>query len=188
MYKIYVKVCEKNANSGSVIFGIILTNIHKNATIINIKHQRRLRMFINTHTSYLLYNNSDSMFNLTYREKDFSCMSKAQIQIEFAEIFTQFLSLRLTAEDLFEIIKQIPLQKLPKFQRETLGYTLSISLRKVKVSEPKEFNKKSSQFIWTFEASGGKIRLMPELIELKKFPDNKLKESIIKFASVWKYI
>ena len=146
-------------------------------------------MFVSTHTSYLLYpNSSETMFNLTYTEKDFSCMSKSQIQIEFAELFPMFLELRLKPDELFKIIEQIPMNKLPKFQRETLGYSFSVSLKKKKINEINDFNKKSSQYIWTFEAFDGKIVLLPEFIEIRNFTDKDLKNSILEFSKVWKYI
>ena len=73
---------------------------------------------------------SAMQFKITNRGKDYAGMSKAAIKIEMVDLLTSMLSMSLEPEQVINILKQIPIEKMPRFQQETIGYGKVITFTK----------------------------------------------------------
>ena len=120
-------------------------------------------------------------FQITSRGKDYAGMSKAKIEIEMVDLLTSILSMTLEPVQVINILKQIPIEKMPRFQQETTGYGKVITFSK----RDGDFSTKSDCYSFLVEESMGQILIKDGMIiEKRHFNNLKLKEYLRVFANM----
>ena len=113
-------------------------------------------------------------FQITSRGKDYAGMPKSKIEIEMVDLLTSILSMTLE-------LKQIPIEKMPRFQQETTGYGKVITFSK----RDGDFSTKSDCYSFLVEESMGQILIKDGMIiEKRHFNNLKLKEYLKDFANM----
>lgn len=124
---------------------------------------------------------SAMQFKITNRGKDYAGMSKAAIKIEMVDLLTSMLSMSLEPEQVINILKQIPIEKMPRFQQETVGYGKVITFTK----RIGKISAKANCYSFLVEESMGQILIMDGMIiEKRRFNNSKLKEYLRDFANM----
>ena len=116
-------------------------------------------------------------FQITSRGKDYAGMSKSKI----VDLLTSILSMTLEPVQVINILKQIPIEKMPRFQQETTGYGKVITFSK----RDGDFSTKSDCYSFLVEESMGQILIKDGMIiEKRHFNNLKLKEYLKDFANM----
>lgn len=118
-------------------------------------------------------------FQITSRGKDYAGMSKSKI--EMVDLLTSILSMTLEPVQVINILKQIPIEKMPRFQQETTGYGKVITFSK----RDGKFSAKGDCYSFLVEESMGQILIKDGMIiEKRHFNNLKLKEYLKDFANM----
>lgn len=118
-------------------------------------------------------------FQITSRGKDYAGMPKSKI--EMVDLLTSILSMTLEPVQVINILKQIPIEKMPRFQQETTGYGKVITFSK----RDGDFSTKSDCYSFLVEESMGQILIKDGMIiEKRHFNNLKLKEYLKDFANM----
>lgn len=128
-----------------------------------------------------LKNTSAMQFQITCRGKDYATMSKAAIEIEMVDLLTSILSMSLNPVQVIDILKQIPMEKMPRFQQETISYGKVITFSK----KCGKSSTKSNCYTFLVEESMGQILIQDGMfIEKRRFNNLKLKEYLMDLANL----
>lgn len=129
----------------------------------------------------VLKNNSTMQFGITNRGKDYAAMSKAAIKTEMVDILTSILNMSMEPIQVIDILKKIPIEKMPKVQRETIDYGKQITFSK----KVEKSSQKSDCYSFLIEDSCGQILINDGMvIEKIRFRNLKLKAYLSEFANL----
>lgn len=119
------------------------------------------------------------------KKRDWKNLPKSKVAIELVQLLISILTMSVPANELAKTFKEIPYEKLPKHQYETMGYGNVIDIYKIQFPS-NESEKRIYKCEFHVKNQGGLIILKDGLvIEQRKFKNQELKNFLKDFAKIY---
>ena len=119
------------------------------------------------------------------KERDWKNLPKSRVAIELVPLLISILTMSVPANELAKTFREIPLEKLPEHQYETMGYGNVIDIYKIQFPS-NESEKRIYKCEFQIKNQGGLIILKDGLvIEQRKFKNQELQNFLKDFAKIY---
>lgn len=119
------------------------------------------------------------------KKRDWKNLPKSKVAIELVQLLISILTMSVPANELAKTFREIPLEKLPKHQYETMGYGNVIDIYKIQFPS-NESEERIYKCEFHVRSQGGCIILKDGLvIEQRKFKNQELKKFLKNFAEIY---